>query len=824
MLVGMTAAALLAVWFLLAPLDSLVDKGPFDWHIQQLEFRQGGLEVLLLWALLFGALSLPDRRHGLLLGLGAAWLYGRRHGVDLSVALVVLYVEAIFALGRTALERIVGPQSLRPTSLLVAGMFGLVVWSLVIWTCSALGLGSVGAIRLIAIAVLGGVLLFYRGPRLVTLVWRFMPTRRLIDRWIVAGLATFFMALFAKSSVWVDFDSAWYGLQSEKVLVGDGSLFASQEMVWLVHYYPKVYEALALPFAGLGSVSLIFGLGIVSWSLIAFTLVAILREYGVSPTLRLIGTALVCSMPALANIAMTAKGDAFAAWLLMMGVLGLVKYRRGNGSQWFWIGLAAIGLGTQSRLSSVPYAALLLMLYGYALVARWRTDGGLAGLKGKGFWIFAIAAILIAASLGRTFHNSGVLLVAPNVAVELQLALGLRADAPAGLLLAMKDDIQRLPLVDGMWGILFDPARFLHLIITWIGNVWIFLPLAFLLLGGATSRRRTADIASWPLLFVGAGFFATMFGLRMLAGGDGNYFIVPITCLTLWGVVLVNKLHDQPRRFLEVALLPFFVCGLGISFITGAWGYGTRPFDAVMTRLPFEYAARGKREIAEAHLQGVAKFFSGMSPGTHVVGLEVFGVSDRLPSGWFLPVQYEVLESFDWQNPSLIASPDAFGRYLLTAGVEYVIVPKRPMRNEVELRVGRDIAANKERGTLELAYQDDHYVVWQVVGGSRPGDGRAPAMRSPLAGKGLAVVSVDEELVCYGSRNQVAKVTWKGAPGPVAIEVMAPGGDVAQLWVAGGNSGTAETGPWVMKGVEFIFRDGVQGKEIGRVSVMPPCP
>ena len=132
---------LLAVFCLVAPIKSLLGQGPFEWHIAQKEAWQGGLEVVFLMLAFFAALGLQSRRLRALLMLSCSWLYARRHGVDLSIALIWLYVEGMFALGWRLLPRVGLSRRALPERLLVAGLMGVVAWSLVIWGLSAIGGG-----------------------------------------------------------------------------------------------------------------------------------------------------------------------------------------------------------------------------------------------------------------------------------------------------------------------------------------------------------------------------------------------------------------------------------------------------------------------------------------------------------------------------------------------------------------------------------------------------------------------------------------------------------------------------------------------------------
>jgi len=819
---GVALTVSTAAFFIAAPLYSFFVNGPFGWHIRQPAAWQGGAEILALTAVFYFAHALRDVRVRLGVIALAAWLFARRHGVDLSIALIYLYAEGIFAIGWSLLPRIGVHQSSRPSTVLVAALAGVVAWSLVVWISSLLGMGSLSAIRFIAIAVLGLAITLSRGPRIASIVVRTMHAKRRMDRLALAAFAAFFLALFAKASVVVDYDSMWYGLQADKVLVGEGSLYAAQGLVSFVHYYPKLYEALQLPFAGLGSVSLVYGVSIFSWMLVVVTAQTILREFHVRRTLRLWGTAAAASLPALANSAVSAKGDVFSAWLLLMGVIGLIRYRKRLGGVWIWIAVSGAVLSVQARLATIPYAAILIVAIGYSVVARWRAEGDAAVLN-KGIWLGASTALLSALVAARSILLAGVVFVAPFSLVELQQKFGMHFKYPLGL---PPSDVglQRLPILDGLWGILFNPAQYPHLIITWTGNVWLFVPIAVALFG-LTHTGAKPSRGSWLLLLLGLMFFALMFGLKTgFPGSDGNYFIVPLTCLTMWGVVMANRIHANRRTLLNVLLILFAICGAAVSFVTGSWGPGTRGFDHVMTRLPFEFTARATQELAAAHLRGVARYFNGTSPGTRVVGLETVDTDAGLPVGWWLPLRYEPLLPFAWQQPELVATAEAFQQYLHAVNITYVVTPQQNRAGASETRkhqsagvidtlVRTSLEEMHAAQRVEVAYVDDYWTVWKLH--------NDPVSRIALSGGGTAAVEFDNKLLCERRGDTIATVSWTGAASNVAIEVGTDG--KAALWVEGGTSGSLQTGPWVPVDAEFTFTNGRRGPVIGRITVTPRC-
>ncbi len=795
----------LAIAFLVLPIRSLIVEGPFDWHVAQAAAIEGGLEAIGLFGCVLLGLALPARRAGACIVALATWLFARRHGVDASIILVVLYAEGVFALGWRLLPFAGFAQRARPGVSIVAGVLGVIAWSLVAWTLALAGAQTPSAFRFAALGVLGIALLVHRGPSLSGLAWRAVRRASGWSRVAAAFAGAFVVVLFAKASVVIDYDSLWYGLRGESVLLGEGGLFRNQGLVAVVHYYPKLYEVLLLPFAGLDSTSLVFGVGILSSLLVAATVVAIVGALGVRGPLRLLAGVLAMTVPALANMAVSAKGDAFSAWLMFVGVYALLRLRNSGAPRWFWVGLATAGLSLLCRLSNMPYAALLVLMLAGALMpaGQWRN-----AWRDRGARVFAAAVVLAGIVTWRSWLVAGVPLIAPNAIVGLEQQLGFTLAYPVALLPG-GSTLPTLPVLSGLWQFLFAPAALPHVMITWTGNAWAWLPLVALLLGGRV-RPTSRD---WPLLAIGLLFFPVLFSYRHpIPGGDGNYFIVPIIALLAWGIVRVASARS--RAFVPAVVFAFVLAQAAVAFVTGSWGPGTRPLDTTYTRTPDELRMRGDHEIPRARLAGVAHFFDGMPAGTRVVGMPDPDVRANAPVEWFLGVRYEPLDSVADQRPALVADVRALTEFLRTTRVAYVVLPEGPAlphaptpRDALAALVRQALAARIAEGSAREAFRDADYVVFAL-------DANA-AQTVALAGGGEASLAYDTTALCSAGTAQVATIAWHGTAQGVAIEVRAPGAAKATLFAQGPARGHAKTGQWVAPGAEFIVRAGRAGPVLG---------
>jgi len=397
--------------------------------------------------------------------------------------------------------------------------------------------------------------------------------------------------------------------------------------------------------------------------------------------------------------------------LMLMALLGLVRFRKGAGGAWLWVGMSSMVLAVLARLSNLPYAALLFGMFLWSVLEPGGRRRGMAQILNPGLILGLGTALLAGFVLARTYILTGLLFIAPNALVSLQQQMGLALQYPVGTFPASK--LPRLPVGEGMRSMLIDPAALPHIMFTWPGNVWLFLPLALVLMGAARVRSRPG---SWPLLVLGASFFVVLFGYALLVpGGDGNYFIFPVACLLMWGMVRIGAANLLESRVLTGVLLFFVLAGAAISFVTGSWGPGTRALDINFRRLPFEYAIHRSHAVASAQLQGVETFFKGQPLGARVIGLEIAGLNEELPSGWWLPARYESIEPFKWLRPEIVQSSVDFKIFLDRQKIRYIIVPKRLKKEtKVTAVVLSTLATAASTGSAKVVYEDDAYVVWEM--------------------------------------------------------------------------------------------------------------
>jgi hypothetical protein len=712
---------LLAGGFIALPIWSLIGPGPFGWHIRQPAAWQAGLEAVAVCAVLYTALRwCRGWRRWLIIGV-AGGLYARHHGIDGALVATYLYMEGIFALGGLLMIKLGQAPDADRSRPLVAGLVGVIAWSLVMWGASLIDLGSMTQLESLALIVLIPAVLL-RGPRLARLIgreWSQVPQGSTAFQ---ALMGTMLLVLFAKSSVTSDFDSNWYGLAADRVLVASGNVFRSEALVAPVHYYPKFIEVLQMPLAALGSIPAIVGLSIGCWVLTVCTSAQILREIGVRPAVRPAILALVATLPALANVAITAKGDALAAWLLSVALLAVLRYRRGAGAPWFWIAASAALLASQARLSNVPYAMALSLITLAVCVARiWlRGRAELRSLlTARSTLIFLASMTLVTVITARTYLLSGVPLIAPNEAVALFERWGMQVQFPVGLL-PSSDMLVYLPPVKAAVSYLFDPRQYPLLQIYWTGNVWLFIPIAALLAG---IRKNGRWRRTWPVAAMALLFFPMLLGNRFIeaSGADGNYFITPILCSMLFaGFMLQQALDraDQTTFRLMLGILSAFASSAAaMCLVTGSWGPGIRPFDTRMDRPLMDTRERRSDAWTATGMHGIASILQREPADTRAIG-DVGG------EGFWLPIRYEPIDIIALTRKTAVPSTSATLDFIDRTQVAYLIVRtpeagkftegNRILSTYSPLMLRTTVNQLDRQGRAHQLYMDDRYELWKV--------------------------------------------------------------------------------------------------------------
>jgi hypothetical protein len=669
-------AALLVVSaavFSLTPAYQLLELGPFGWHVRQPQVVQGGSEALILVFLSMLCLA-ANNKYSLSLLLLAGIAYLRRHAVDVALLLDVVYFEIIVGLGFFIARGIAGPMvKAGKEDYLRALSLGIVAWGLGAWAMALLNMGSIAELRaysaLLAIpAVLG------RKKPYVLHALQMARGQPLKDRLWCGFLIAWGLVLLARSKVVVGYDSLWYGLRGEYVLDPGASFLEHLNLVSPVYYFPKLYEVLLLPLSGLGDFSVIQGMAVILLLPVAAVSLALLDRMSAPAIMRWPLVAAAVTTPALSNVAISPKPDVIAALFVLLAGLKAIDWRNGRRPEdacWFAVHVL---LAASTKLVAIPYvAALAAVVLAVGFFASTKSAPSSVSERRLAYCALGGTCLLATGVTMRTWTLTGMPTVGPEALVNLWEGMGLRFVEPTGsirwIFPVNWPDIPIL-LLDA---IMRPQHRMPHMIISWVGNVWVWMALVSFLAPVILRVRKSGSVSSPMASLLVTGFLLFACVGYAERGSDGNYFICAvIPAILIAGSGAAKSLHGSQglRRTAEVCTAAFVALYASYSFVSASWTPGTRAWDLNFREDWRGAAALRERSLGAAGLQKIGDYLRQKAgPDVHVVG------STIETAGNWLPVKYESIEQISYARPDYISSEENFRKFIGRFGIRYVIVP-----------------------------------------------------------------------------------------------------------------------------------------------------
>ncbi|HEY0198047.1 MAG TPA: hypothetical protein VGC19_05825 [Rhodanobacter sp.] len=704
---------------LFAPFE-LVMEGPFSWAVRQLGAWQGAIELAVL-ALSVGCVAyyLSGWKRSLLLA-ALCIVYSRRQGVDFAILASLIYFEGIVSLGVLLYRKLMKADCNTVEGHVIAIAIGLLTWSCIQWTISALGLGSLRGLEYSAAIILGGGLLLERRLPLLAFTSKKLRNRSLATALSTSFTCTVILMLFAKSGVSADFDSMWYGMRGDRLLVASGSVFRSLGLVSPIHYAPQAYELILVPLSALHSIPGIFGFAIWCVAALGFCLYAIGERLGWKPTLILIMLAVALSTPALLNIAITAKGDVLAAFWIFFGIYGLISHRQSGDWRWLMLALAAAIAAICYRMSTVIYAstlALVALVYLGRSILRARPSGVIAPVKvGIWLWIAMASITLFIFVTIRTYLLAGIPFIEPGILVKITEAMGFVRKFPAGNAppQAVKFNTK---IVEIVFDLIFRPGKMSHIVIGWTGAAWAF----FIFVGLLLNKFKLDAFRELRIFWLFAAIWGTILLLVYFPdrGGDGNYFIVSVISLLILGLGLTGNYLMQGGllgRSLRSVVALFVVSSILVALVTGSWGPGTRGFDLKFNRPIEDLRARTKSELTYNGMMPISDFLRKLPRDTRVISVVPIPMRGKIPESW-LPGRNESLAAIAIFMPSFTRSVESFEDFLVRDQIQYVMLPtENTVRDPgtLILMAREAISDRKAKNRATIVVAGDRFSLWQL--------------------------------------------------------------------------------------------------------------
>ncbi|MGH8171836.1 MAG: hypothetical protein ACREPX_01735, partial [Rhodanobacteraceae bacterium] len=265
--------------------------------------------------------------------------------------------------------------------------------------------------------------------------------------------------------------------------------------------------------------------------------------------------------------------------------------------------------------------------------------------------------------------------------------------------------------------LLFRPQKLPHIVIAWIGNVWLYLfalaALAWLL--RARSEKAAAQAVptqaiAWTVFAVGV--FLMLFFRTLARGGDGGYFLLSMSLgILLGGAIAIRHLGVGPRRLLIGMLGAFVLFQASYSFASAAWATGTRPFDFDFSRSVRDTKLERRKLFHDEGIERIAEFLRKAPRPAHAIGYVRHHVGFRLQATFEHMVYYKY-----WYTTPL-ADAAALLRYMQEAHIDYLILPKLEAEkgDEVVPPAVADAASLIRQDPLAQVIDDRRFVLYDLA-------------------------------------------------------------------------------------------------------------
>jgi hypothetical protein len=272
--------------------------------------------------------------------------------------------------------------------------------------------------------------------------------------------------------------------------------------------------------------------------------------------------------------------------------------------------------------------------------------------------------------ISRTWLLVGVPTIGPEQLVAVWKALGMQIRPPAGTLTwTMPADWAGAPRL--VLDYLFGPNKLPHIVITWVGNVWAVLPVAGAVIWLAGRRdRRPFTWVWWPAVL--AGLWLALGTQFMRRGGDGNYFLLPLSLATLLALAWVGRITHgvRARTVLFTLLAAVSAWQAGYAFVSAAWSQpGTRALDLDLGRSPIDTPRTRADNLTYFGLAEIDAYLRRQPRHARILA-----AGNEFGMNW-LPARTESFATVSYSRPEYLADADAFRAFLGLAGIDYLIVP-----------------------------------------------------------------------------------------------------------------------------------------------------
>lgn len=603
------------------PFYNLIIAGVYQWHVRQPEFIEGGIELIILAVALIVAWYLLNKKRFVLPALFLTSIYLSSNGVIIPVVVVCIYFLIIVGIGYLFQKN----ESSEALNLIIFKSFvlGTSIWGCSAILCSLIGLGTINDLRIMTL-VLFSVAVVYSGRyrKKISFIKEFerivnWENESLIEIALISIIIIIIAGLCVKTNTAQDYDSLWYGLRSQYVLVGENSFYDNLGYLTYVYYYPKFSELLLLPLSDLGDYSFIQCSNILLFMVTIFALYEYVKNNVLKENkkLQLAIVVSIASIPAFANISATAKGDILGFLFVFLAFVFFDEYRRNNNEQLIAYALCSLFLCTTTRLTYLLWGGILfLWILGCILIQRFKNNKtiGVIRLFNNNIFLAINTIITVVGVHYRTYKLTGYVIYPTAVGVWNRVFNSAHKYFLTESNPSRNYNIMPRYLFERLRQFIFDPQQLDHVIMLWISNLLLIAIIIFFI-----SKKKIIDKYDMTLAVIYV--LVCMYYMVYMENPDGNYFIIPLIVATL--IILKAVIIDEGlmRIYIGIVLSMFIVFLLPITFVSHpSWAWGTNTFSEEVIVNNFETKEKNQNLF----------MYNGISQIANVV--RTFSVNDKV--------------------------------------------------------------------------------------------------------------------------------------------------------------------------------------------------
>lgn len=661
--------ALITVVAVFYPVFKIFGEGELlNWHIHQREFWYSGVQCISIMLLVFLLMNIFKDK-SIYVYLFSVGLFMLMQGIIIPFLVAYVYFEIICFIGfvfNDRCKRNIGIISNFLAGITIWGFFGIVF--------SLMKQGTINDLRIMTVGLLFGCILLKKGKYIPiiekTIEFVRKSTEDKLGLFFVIFLSFFTLAIAAKTNINQDFDSLWYMLKPEYMLVGQNSFYDYLGYSAFVYYYPKLVEFFFLPISGLGDYSFILIGNVFVYIFLIIVLYKII-DY-ICPKcvmyIKLLFVSVMATNPSLVSVVPSVKGDAFGCLFVFTAVYFFIKYIKSKKFEYVLSAFLALLYCTGTKLTFLLWGGIvgicMLVYFIFDIISNKETKctkprkNEIVQLVMGSFFIFGIHF--------RTFLLTGYPLY--PLLLEFWQKIGFTAKPFMKQASNAGEVIPKDAIAERAYEFFFDPSSLSHTVMCWPTNIVLIFILATLIIVLGKKIKLNKEIKLLLSISLIELLFA-VYNLLTKVQPDGNYFYFPFTIICVTCFYFIYYQHESAivkinKNIISFSFVSMLVMTTSLSFVTNwAWALGIEPFSFELVGDNMSDYKEDDQYFEEKGIYKIAKYIENEVPNHRII---VSGDESRLKGSventWSIFVE-------KWSDKSITKSYEAFREYIEYANI-----------------------------------------------------------------------------------------------------------------------------------------------------------